>query len=75
MERLFKNLCLRGMTKNGPTKLIYVWIIQSQCQEGQNCGQTLGLLKVILLKSLSKIFAWSIRIAWVWDYSNICKEW
>ena len=36
------------MTKKGPTKLIYVGIIRSQCQEGQKWGQSLGLLKVII---------------------------
>ena len=74
MERLFEILCLRGMIKNGPTKLIYVGIIRSQCQEGQNYGQSLGLLKVLLFKSVVKVVAWSIRIAWIY-FLNISKEW
>ena len=35
------------MTKNDLTKLIHVGIDRSQCQDGQKCGQSLGLLKAI----------------------------
>ena len=48
------------MTKNDPTKLIYVGIIRSKSQEGRNCGQSLGLLKILLLKSLVKVLAWML---------------
>ena len=57
MEELFKNFGSMGMTKNGQTKLIYVGNIRNQSQDGQKCGKSLGLFKVLLLKSLMKVLA------------------